>query len=201
MNEAQMWTSFVADHRDMTFVVADAMPHQVRLMEQGFADGLVGQLPYQSGEQCIDTLLSLQLSGNPPRDRSSDMVFGTNLSFLLRIPLVLPNLEVDYNYLGALRILGYILFSIIGVSVLALMAWVLKKKQTRVVAAGQPIFLLTVLAGLLIMATAILPLGAGDDSTKNQDALNSACMAVPWLVTLGFGTVFSALFSKLLRLT
>jgi ABC-type sugar transport system substrate-binding protein len=199
MNEAQMWTTFVAEHRDMTFVVADAMPHQVRLMEQGFADGLVGQLPYQSGEQCIDTLLELQLNGNPPRDRNNDMVFGTNLSFLLRIPLVLPNLEVDYNYLGLVRILGYVLLAIVGVSTVALMAWVIKKRQTRIVAAGQPIFLSTILAGLLILAMAILPLGAGDDKTDDQEALNAACMAVPWLVTLGFGIAFSALFSKLWR--
>jgi gamma-aminobutyric acid type B receptor len=55
------------------------------------------------------------------------------------------------------------------------------------------------LAGLLILAMAILPLGAGDDKTDDQEALNAACMAVPWLVTLGFGIVFSALFSKLWR--
>ena len=199
MKDRALWTSFVSQNREMAFVSGDAMPNQINLLEQGFADGLVGQLPYQSGEQCIDTLLDLQLQGNPPRNPSQDMVFGTNLSFLLRVPLVLPNLEVDPNYLGSVRILGYILLALTLTATICLMIWVIRKRQTRIVAAGQPIFLLTILVGISILAMAILPLGAGDDKTSNQEKLNAACMATPWLVTLGFGIIFSALFSKLWR--
>jgi ABC-type sugar transport system substrate-binding protein len=199
MNEAAMWTSFVEEHRDMTFVVADAMPHQVELMEQGFADGLVGQLPYQSGEQSIDTLLSLQQSGNPPRDHDNDMVLGTNLSFLLRIPLVLPDLTVDMNYLGGLKILGYVLLAITAIGDLAMVFWVVRNRKSRIVAAGQPLFLLTILAGVLFLAFAIIPMGFDDETSSDQNALDAACMATPWLITIGFGVIFSALFSKLWR--
>lgn len=199
MNEASTWTTFVQSHPDMTFGVADAMPHQVQLMEQGFADGLVGQLPYQSGEQCIDTLFKLQYSGNPPRDRKNDMVFGTNLSFLLRIPLVLAELTVDRNELGYLVIFGYFLLAFLLAIDLGLMAWVVKNRASRIVAAGQPIFLLTILGGIFMLSWAILPLSIADDQTFSQSQLNAACMAVPWLVALGFGMVFSALFSKLWR--
>jgi ABC-type sugar transport system substrate-binding protein len=94
MKEAKNWTQFVDDNRDLSFVVADAMPNQVQLMERGYADGLVGQLPYQSGELCIDTLLQLQESGNPPKDPNNDLIYGTNLSFLMRIPLELPEVKV-----------------------------------------------------------------------------------------------------------
>jgi ABC-type sugar transport system substrate-binding protein len=93
MNEGKDWTTFVDNNRDLTVVVADAMPHQVQLMERGYADGLVGQLPYQSGEVCIDTLLQLQEVGNPERDPDKELIFGTNLSLLLRVPLMLPEVR------------------------------------------------------------------------------------------------------------
>jgi hypothetical protein len=98
MNEGKEWATFVDNNRDLAVVVADAMPHQVELMERGYADGLVGQLPYQSGEVCIDTLLQLQESGNPERDPDNELIFGTNLSLLLRVPLMLPEVRKYYDF-------------------------------------------------------------------------------------------------------
>jgi gamma-aminobutyric acid type B receptor len=93
--KAKNWRQFVDNNRDLNFVVADAMPNQVQLIGQGYADGLVGQLPYHQGEVCIDTLLQLQESGHPPKDPNNDLIYGTNLFFLMRIPLELPKVNFD----------------------------------------------------------------------------------------------------------
>lgn len=46
--------------------------------------------------------------------------------------------------------------------------------------------------------TKVIPLGI-DDSIATTDACTKACMAAPWLYTLGFTTVFAAVFSKIWR--
>jgi gamma-aminobutyric acid type B receptor len=124
------------------------------------------------------------------------MIFGTNLSFFLRIPLVLPDLTVDMNFLGSLRILGYTLFGIIVVADIVSTIWVVRNWNTRIVSAGQPFFLVTIALGVLIMSASTVPMGFDDENWENLD---QACMAEPWLLTVGFGIIFAGLFSKLWR--
>lgn len=199
MRDTDRWISMVADSGNTTFVVADAMSHQIALMEQGYAGGLVGQLPYQSGKQCVDTLLELQRQGNPPRNVENDQIYGTNLSFMLRIPLVLPDLVVDQNYIGGLRILGYTVYALLVIFDVYLMWWVFFYRKTHVVRAAQPFFLVTIGIGVFIMASSIIPLSM-DDQYYSQSAMDFACNATPWFVSTGFTLVFSALFSKLYRI-
>jgi ABC-type sugar transport system substrate-binding protein len=202
MQYEDLWIKYVDSHRDLTHVIADAGSNQISLLERGFADGLVGQLPYQSGEVCIDTLLNLrrESGGKPSAHRnSSDLVFGTNLSLLLRIPLILPTLTVDQNFVGNYRILGYVLFCILASLSIVVMAWVLMKRKTYIVRASQPIFLIVVAVGALIMSSSIIPIGF-DNENYSVGACSAACIATPWLLSIGFSTVFSALFSKLWRI-
>ena len=49
------------------------------------------------------------------------------------------------------------------------------------------------------MGLAIVPMSI-DDSIASEQGCNMACMAVPWLLSLGFSIVFSALFSKIWRI-
>lgn len=167
-------------------------------MNRGYADGLVGQLPYQSGEACIETLLELQTNGNPPR-QENDLVFGTTLSLLLRIPLILPELTVDMNYIGNIAVLGYAMFALLAFGCLGFAAWVVLTRKTRVIRAAQPIFLLLVVTGVLLMSASIIPMTI-DDEHYSQHACDIACNATPWLLSLGFSLTFAALFSKLWRI-
>lgn len=52
--------------------------------------------------------------------------------------------------------------------------------------------------GTLIAGLAIIPLSI-DDEKHTQKGCDIACMASPWLISIGFITCFSALFSKIWR--
>ena len=52
--------------------------------------------------------------------------------------------------------------------------------------------------GTVIMASSIIPLSLQEPVA--QEGLDIACMAMPWLYTIGFSTAFSALFSKTWRI-
>jgi ribose transport system substrate-binding protein len=72
------WETFVEANRELTYVSADALPIQVDLLERGFADGLVGQLPYLMGTTSIDTLLALA------KGESVDEIIDTDLVKVVR---------------------------------------------------------------------------------------------------------------------
>mmetsp|Transcript_20073 Transcript_20073/g.57613 ORF Transcript_20073/g.57613 Transcript_20073/m.57613 type:complete len:450 (-) Transcript_20073:210-1559(-) len=212
MHSPPAWEAFVTANRNQTFVVGDAMPHQIALFEKGYANALVGQLPYQAGELCVDTLERLAReqhdnqaqqhgqqrmlrSGSASLDgvHASDMVFGTNLNLFLRVPLVLPPVKVDTNSLGQLSILGYVLAAIVISLSVFFAQWTYRKRNVRVVRASQPFFLYMILAGVSLMGASIIPMGI-----EESDA---ACVTVPWLLGVGYVTTFAALSSKTLRIT
>ena len=106
--------------------------------------------------------------------------------------------DMDLHQLDALRPFGYCMAAIIIVSTLVCSMWVHRFTTHRVVRAAQPLFLHVICAGIAVMGMAILPMGM-DDSVLSSDGCSRACMAVPWLLALGFSIVFSALFSKIWR--
>lgn len=55
-----------------------------------------------------------------------------------------------------------------------------------------------VCVGAIIAGSAIVPLSF-DDENYSKEACSIACMATPWLISIGFVTAFSALFSKIWR--
>ena len=200
MMDAEAWKKFVKANPEMTFVVGDATEdYQIPALRKGLVDGLVGQNQYQMGELSVDTLLEIQRMGNPPRDRNNDMIRTTSFSLLLRAPNELPVLVVDQNYLGNLTIFGYILFAIMTTSAWAFIGWNLCYAKTRIVKAAQPIFLVLLAIGVLLMGAAIIPLSI-DDQKYSLQANDIACNATPWLFSVGFTIAFSALFSKLYRI-
>jgi len=103
------------------------------------------------------------------------------------------------NQIGSIRILGWALGSLVIVLAIAFGVWVRAKRANRVIKASQPIFLYFILAGVIILASAIFPLGI-DDGLVGPNGCNAACLSVPWLVSIGFTFVFSALFSKMWRI-
>lgn len=54
--------------------------------------------------------------------------------------------------------------------------------------------------GTIIMALAIVTMSIDDDNASSE-AADKACMATPWLASMGFIISFSALFSKIWRVT
>ena len=104
----------------------------------------------------------------------------------------------DYNYIGNIRYFGWALASLVILCSIIMAAWVAKNHKARIVRASQPIFLLIICLGCLLMGAGIYPLAIDDESTS-LEACSVACMVAPWLLGTGFSCSFSALFSKTLR--
>lgn len=106
--------------------------------------------------------------------------------------------EIDMNQIHGVRWYGYALAAlIIFISILfaALTIWF---RESQIVRASQPYFLVMLCAGTLVLASAIFPLGI-DDSIASVEGCSKACMALPWLIAFGWTIAFSALFAKIWR--
>jgi ABC-type sugar transport system substrate-binding protein len=186
MEDKESWIDFVDDNTNITLIVGDSLEVQMELMNMGYVDGLVGQLPFEMGKDSIDVLLKLA------NDEDVGMInYGTSILEVLRFPLVLPPINdgngVNNNYIGTLSILGYLIYALIVASSLFLMVWTHLYKETRVVKASQPFFLQMIIGGIVIFSSAIIPLSI-DDQKSSQKSCDMACMATPWLLTIGFTT-------------
>eukprot|EP00934_Nitzschia_sp_Nitz4_P004405 Nitzschia sp. Nitz4//scaffold65_size103378//56010//59639//NITZ4_004469-RA/size103378-processed-gene-0.51-mRNA-1//-1//CDS//3329556249//4395//frame0 len=72
-------------------------------------------------------------------------------------------------------------------------------RQTRVVAAVQPFFLMTICFGIFLIGSSLIVLSI-DDGIASHSWCSIACMARPWLLSLGFLISIAALYSKLSRI-
>ena len=105
----------------------------------------------------------------------------------------------DLNQLGSVRIFGWVASGIIISSCLVLTGWVVWNRKTHIVRTLQPLFLVMISLGVVVMGCALIPLGF-DDEIVSEEASGRACMAFPWLLSMGFTVAMSALFSKLWRI-
>jgi ribose transport system substrate-binding protein len=62
---------------DFVLVVADTLPVQIQLLDQGFADTLVGQQPYEMGRIAMDLLLKLKTGEAVPEITYADLEIVT----------------------------------------------------------------------------------------------------------------------------
>jgi ABC-type sugar transport system substrate-binding protein len=197
------WIEFVLENeaRNITLLCGDAMPLQLEYLERGYVDGLLGQLPYEMGFAAIANLKKLvEGKGNDLKT-----IQGTNVLAHVKIPLVLPPLEVNENLLGGYVVVGLILFAIVTACSIGFIAWTMNYRKLYIVQASQPMFLIMVAVGTLILASTIVPMSFDDqgdeNSCKNSDSKCVAiCMSVPWLGCIGFTTAFGALYSKTARI-
>jgi gamma-aminobutyric acid type B receptor len=74
--------------------------------------------------------------------------------------------------------------------------WLCWHWTTAPVRVSQPCFLLLVLFGCLISSFAIVPMALQEDTNGEPEA---ACMAMPWLYSVGFSITFGTLFAKIRR--
>uniref|UniRef100_A0A7R9Z946 G-protein coupled receptors family 3 profile domain-containing protein n=1 Tax=Pseudictyota dubia TaxID=2749911 RepID=A0A7R9Z946_9STRA len=105
----------------------------------------------------------------------------------------------EMNQLGGIRGFGLALSGIVVCASLLFAAWVRWHRNTRVVKAHQPIFLIQICLGVLVIGTTIIPLSI-DDGIASDRGCDVACMATPWLLSMGLTISFAALFSKLWRI-
>ena len=104
----------------------------------------------------------------------------------------------EYNYIGNMRYFGWTLASLVVLCSIGMAAWVAKNRKGRIVRASQPIFLIIICIGCLLMGGGMYPLSI-DSEIVSVEGCNIACMVAPWLLGTGFSCSFSALFSKTLR--
>ena len=121
---------------------------------------------------------------------------GANASCVL-IP------EENMTYISSsLLILGLFFFGVQCFLSVSCAGWTVYYSKRSVVRASQPIFLNFVSFGTFLISATILPLGIqGDYRDENIGSVDAACMAAPWLFSLGFSIVFSALAAKIFRIT
>eukprot|EP00008_Paramoeba_atlantica_P014856 CAMPEP_0201478202 /NCGR_PEP_ID=MMETSP0151_2-20130828/3105_1 /ASSEMBLY_ACC=CAM_ASM_000257 /TAXON_ID=200890 /ORGANISM="Paramoeba atlantica, Strain 621/1 / CCAP 1560/9" /LENGTH=574 /DNA_ID=CAMNT_0047859209 /DNA_START=160 /DNA_END=1881 /DNA_ORIENTATION=+ len=193
VNRPEEWKKFVKQHRNVTLVSGDSNALQIQLISSGFANGLAGQLPYEMGWLAMETLLKITEG-----EEVNDVIFGTTLLEILRFPLVLPDVNVNHNYLDSLVIPGYVFFGLIAFVALGFIFWTFFNKTTFVIRAAQPVFLVLICLGTLILASTLFPLSI-DDKNHSQREADVACMAIPWTLSIGFTLTFAALFSKTWR--
>lgn len=106
----------------------------------------------------------------------------------------------NLNHLGTgIRAAGFSLMAIVFLLSVGLATFTAAKRKHKVVRASQPIFLICVCAGCFIFISTIIPLSI-DDSVATQRGCDIACVSVPWLASIGFTVIFSALFAKIWRI-
>lgn len=126
-----------------------------------------------------------------------DYIFNDGSS---RIQPDLPDQELDLNYISP--VMRGVVLSLCAIAVLLafwLTFWTYRHLKTRVVRASQPFFLYLICVGSVIASSAIIP-NSFDHAIASIEGMNIACNSIIWLVCLGFGTIFSALFSKTYRI-
>jgi len=108
--------------------------------------------------------------------------------------------EVDMNYIGdSLRNYGYTIAVLQMVMAVGFAVWTYLHRSTPVIRASQPFFLIMLCVGVFTFSASIIPMIV-DDEHSSVDACNKSCMALPWLLSLGWSILFSALYAKLRRI-
>lgn len=103
------------------------------------------------------------------------------------------------NQLGSgIRGYGFAIASLTMILSFVFAFWSYKHRLSPVVKASQPLFLILICLGVFVMASSIFPM-AIDDGFATEEACDRACMAIPWLISMGWSILFAALYAKLRR--
>jgi hypothetical protein len=107
----------------------------------------------------------------------------------------------EQNYLtGAIRGVGLALMGMVMVGAFATVIWVYLHREHRILRAAQPHFLYLIAFGSAVSASTILVVSFDESYGWSEQQLSRACMAIPWLLSLGHIITYGALFSKLWRI-
>jgi hypothetical protein len=114
-------------------------------------------------------------------------------------PLALPPVEGELNLIPtAIIAIGCVFGGLAMATAVGWLMWTIHYRKTDVVRIAQPIFLAQLCLGAFVIALSVVPMSLQDPI--DERILDIACMATVWMLSLGFVTAFSALFSKTWRL-
>jgi hypothetical protein len=117
------------------------------------------------------------------------------------VPPDLLRREPDQNHLTpGVRAVGFALMGIAILTAVAAAVWVFLHRKHRIVTAAQPYFLYELCLGAIISASTIFSISFDESYGWSDQQLGRACMATPWLLSLGHIITYGALFSKLWRI-
>lgn len=106
----------------------------------------------------------------------------------------------EQNYLNrGIRAAGLTLMGVAMLAAVVSVVWVYRHREHRILRAAQPQFLYLLSFGALVSASTILVISFDESLGWSQDMLSSACMAIPWLLSLGHIITYGALFTKTWR--
>lgn len=115
-------------------------------------------------------------------------------------PLPLPRLEqTDQSYSQGLHILFSVLGALLMLMAIGFGVWTWRNRQSYVIKASQPEFLLIICAGVFFMAFSLI-LRDSSHPPQSYAFADFSCMGSYWFFFSGFGLAFSALFSKTWRI-
>lgn len=196
------YTTWVDDHvrhRNISLLGTQGDDEQLAYMARRYVDGLVGQTTYDMGTLAAETLYQIVTQG--PENTVPKKITTKLINYNL-VPDQLPPISVDQSLLGSLKYVGYTCFGLVAACSLSAIAWTLCHRHTTVVKASQPFFLVMTATGVIIMASALLPLSMDDQGQEEIDETRAKgiCMSLPWLIFVGFSITFAALFSKTWRI-
>jgi ABC-type sugar transport system substrate-binding protein len=194
------YTQFVDRHRhrNISLLGTQGDDEQLAYMARRYVDGLVGQTTYDMGKLSAETLWRIVTQG---ADSGIPKKINTKLINYNLVPDELPPLQVDQSLLGNLKYIGNACFAVVAFAAISCTLWTLYHRKGTVVRASQPFFLVMTAAGVMIMASALIPLSMDDDGEViSETRAKGICMSLPWLMFVGFAVTFSALFSKTWRI-
>jgi Receptor family ligand binding region/7 transmembrane sweet-taste receptor of 3 GCPR len=112
-------------------------------------------------------------------------------------PESLPTNSFNFNYIGTTsRSIGYAVAGIVIVVAIVSVVWTMCHVNDHVVDSSQPLFLLLISVGALMMASSVFPLGIDESLVTSMKGLDTACMAVPWLYFIGTSIALGGLLAK-----
>lgn len=128
--------------------------------------------------------------------------------------IIVPEENTTYISSGLIP-LGLSLYALQVLLVIFCVAWTMFYRKRSVIRSSQPIFLCLVAFGVLVLSSTLIPIGIQgkyryvqvpttgllltDQPDPDIGKVDAACMAVPWLFSMGFSIIFSALFAKIWR--
>lgn len=130
-----------------------------------------------------------------------DSQASTRMTALEQYQKLMNVYTVDYNTNqlgGGILAYGFAMASVTMLTAVGFALWAHVHRTSPVVRASQPFFLILICAGVFVLASSIFPM-AIDDGFASQEACDRACMAIPWLVAMGWSVLFAALYAKIRR--
>jgi hypothetical protein len=110
------------------------------------------------------------------------------------------SVEINMNHIGdTLRYYGYSIAILQMAMAVGFAIWTYVYRSSPIIRASQPFFLILLCVGTFTFSASIFPMVI-DDETFSVEACSKACMALPWLLCLGWSILFSALHAKLRRI-